>query len=79
MPELAASSPVQDPAFTEIESLLLQAADLAVQHGLDVETFLAGSWDAFLSSKPGLREALEDRELKAQLKRLRKRGLVGSA
>ncbi|MEJ7601335.1 MAG: hypothetical protein WKG01_25750 [Kofleriaceae bacterium] len=78
-PEPSAAPPVEDAGFTELENLLLRAADLAVQRGLDVEAFLAGSWDAFVSAKPGLREQLEDKELKAQLKRLRKRGLVASA
>ena len=37
------------------------------------------AWEACLEARPGLREKLVDKELKAQLRKLRKRGLVGQA
>jgi hypothetical protein len=37
------------------------------------------AWEACLEARPELREELADKELRAQLKKLRKRGLVGKA
>jgi hypothetical protein len=40
---------------------------------------MQAAWGACLDAQPGLREELADKELRAQLKKLRKRGLVASA
>jgi hypothetical protein len=59
--------------------LLRRAAQLAADVGMDSERFMEAAWDACLDARPGLRAELEDRELRSQLKKLRKRGLVARA
>ncbi len=63
----------------EVERLLDEAAQLAAKHGLATEAFMAAAWQRCLDSHPGLREELEDKELRSQLKKLRKQGLLGTA
>ncbi|HEV7556337.1 MAG TPA: hypothetical protein VGO00_12810 [Kofleriaceae bacterium] len=63
----------------ELVSLLTRAAELAAVHDLDNDRFMAAAWNACLDAHPGMREQLVDKELRSQLKRLRKRGLVGQA
>ena len=65
--------------LSELETLLSRAADLSARHDLAKEDFMAAAWNAFLESRPGLREELEERELKSQLKKLRKQGLLAQA
>jgi hypothetical protein len=77
----AAAPSVDDNASfpAELGNLLHQAAELAAKSGVATETFMAAAWAACLESHPGLREELEDKELKSQLKKLRKRGLIAMA
>jgi hypothetical protein len=72
-----------NPAVTkwpdEVGRLLDEAAKLAAKHGFPAEAFMAAAWQHCLDSHPGLREELEDKELRSQLKKLRKQGLLGTA
>lgn len=74
---------VQDPKQTkwqsEVGDLLTQAASLCVEHGLDVDTFLTGAWSAYVEARPGLREYLEELQLRNQLDELRQQGRLGEA
>ena len=63
----------------EIETLLGRAAALAADAGLAPEAFMQAAWKAFMDARPGLREELEVKQLRAQLRKLRKRGLLASA
>ncbi len=63
----------------EVGDLLAQAASLCVDHGLDVEEFLKGAWSAYVESRPGMKEYLEELQLKQQLEELRKVGRMGEA
>ncbi len=69
----------QTTSSREAVQLLRRAAQLAAEHGMDTDQFMQVAWTACLDARPGLREELEDKELRAQLKKLRKRGLVGTA
>jgi hypothetical protein len=71
------SNPNQDLA--ELEALLARAADLSARQEIPKEAFMAAAWNAYLEARPGLREEIEDRELKSQLKKLRKQGLMALA
>lgn len=64
---------------TEVGDLLAQAATLCVEHGLDVDTFLTGAWSAYVEARPGLREYLEELQIRNQLEELRKAGRLGEA
>lgn len=63
----------------KIEQLLASAAKLAAENGIPTEMFMAAAWQRCLDSHPGMREELETKELKSELKKLRKRGLVATA
>jgi hypothetical protein len=65
--------------WREVVQLLRQAARLAAERGSESEQFMQAAWAACLEARPGLREEIADKELRAQLKKLRKRGLVGIA
>ena len=67
------------PWHAEVGDLLAQAALLCVQHGLDVDTFMKGAWSAYVEARPGLRDYLEEMQLRNQLEELRKLGRMGEA
>jgi hypothetical protein len=67
------------PWYTEVSELLSHAAELCVQHGLDVDSFMKGAWSAYVESRPGMREQLEEMQLREQLEELRKLGRLGEA
>jgi hypothetical protein len=75
----ADEQPMGARELDKIERLLTRAAELAAEQGLDTEVFMNAAWEACLESRPGLREKLVDKELKAQLRKLRKKGLIGQA
>jgi hypothetical protein len=77
-PELLTEDP-SETSWGDIVELLRQAAELAAAGGAETERFMQAAWLACLDARPGLREELEDKELRAQLKKLRKRGLVADA
>jgi hypothetical protein len=63
----------------QIEQLLDSAAKLAAENGIPTEVFMAAAWQHCLDSHPGMREEIETKELKSELKKLRKRGLIATA
>jgi hypothetical protein len=65
--------------MTELQKLLAQAASLSVQQGLATDDFMQAAWNAHLDANPGMRDELIDRELRAQLKKLRRQGLLPQA
>jgi hypothetical protein len=81
-PEISTPSEVSTarvPWYTEVSQLLSHAAELCVQHGLDVDSFMKGAWSAYVESRPGLREHLEELQLREQLDELRRLGRLGEA
>jgi hypothetical protein len=67
------------PWHAEVGDLLAQAAELCVENGLDVDTFMKGAWSAYIEARPGLRDYLEEMQLRNQLEELRKAGRLGEA
>jgi hypothetical protein len=65
--------------MTELQKLLARAAELSVQQGLATDDFMNAAWNAHLDANPGMREQLIDRELRQQLKKLRRSGLMPQA
>ena len=59
--------------------LLARAAQVAAKDGVDSEAFVSAAYNAILDASPGMREELVDKELRKQLKTLRKQGLIGLA
>lgn len=74
----AADAPKQS-WHAEVGDLLAQAAQLCVENGLDVDTFLKGAWSAYIEARPGLRDYLEEMQIRNQLDELRKLGRIGEA
>lgn len=80
LPTAGEDPDVEETVFVaQLEALLARAAELAAAHGVPSEAFMSAAWNAHLDARPGLREELADKELKAQLRKLRKRGLIASA
>jgi hypothetical protein len=67
------------PWQAEVGELLAQAAELCVEHGLDVDTFMRGAWSAYIEARPGLRDYLEEMQLRSQLEEIRKLGRMAEA
>ena len=63
----------------ELKRLLAKAAELSTTHGIGTDEFMGAAWNAMLESNPGLRDELIDKELRVQLKKLRRQGLIGLA
>lgn len=63
----------------EAGDLLAQAAILCVANGLDVDTFMKGAWSAYIEARPGLKDQLEEIQLRNQLEELRKLGRMAEA
>ena len=80
-PETNDSEPIDAPRpwQAEVGRLLAQAAALCVQQGVDVETFMKGAWSAYVEARPGMREHLEEMQLRDQLDEIRKAGRMGEA
>lgn len=74
-----AASPEVKAWHEEVGDLLAQAAILCVQHGLDVDTFMKGAWSAYVEARPGLRDYIEEMQLRNQLEEIRKLGRMGEA
>lgn len=77
--EAPREEPVETVWLQEVSALLDKAAQIAAANGLDGDVFKRAAWNAYLDARPGLRQELEDKQLRAQLRKLRKRGLVGEA
>lgn len=59
--------------------MLARAAELAAKEGMDNEAFMGAAWNAVLDAHPGMREAIADKELRSQLRKWRKQGLIAEA
>lgn len=78
-PSMISNDAADKPWHAEVGDLLAQAAMLCVQHGLDVDTFMKGAWSAYIEARPGLRDYLEEMQLRNQLDEIRKLGRMGEA
>lgn len=72
-------TPMSRPNRDSVEALLARAAKLASSQAMESEEFMSAAWDAYLANHPGMREALADKALRSELRKLRKRGLIASA
>lgn len=71
--------PVSDELETHAaswEDLLVQAA---ARCDVDPDLFIRGAWAAYMDARPGMREQLEELQLRAQLEALRRDGRIGLA
>ncbi len=63
----------------ELNELLARAAELSVEHDVDVEPFVRSAYSAYLEARPGMREYLEEMQLRATLEEMRSEGRIASA
>lgn len=82
-PETNESEPIDAPRLqpwqAEVGRLLTQAAALCVQEGVDVDSFMKGAWSAYVEARPGMRDYLEEMQLRDQLEEIRKLGRMAEA
>ena len=81
-PEASESEPIEAhglPWQIEVGRLLTRAAAICVEQGVDVEAFMKGAWSAYVESRPGMRDYLEEMQLRDQLEEIRKAGRMGQA
>ena len=81
-PETHEPEPIDAPRLpwqAEVGRLLTQAASLCVEHGIDLETFMKGAWSAYVEARPGMRDYLEEMQLRDQLEEIRRTGRMGEA
>ena len=67
------------PWHAEVDKFLAHAAELCVANDIDVDTFMKGAWSAYVEARPGLRDYIEELQLRNHLDELRKAGRVGEA
>ena len=68
---------VKAPTKTKTWEDLLDEA--AVGCDVEVDAFVRGAWAAYVDARPGMRERLEEAQLRAQLDELRKSGQIAQA
>jgi hypothetical protein len=74
------SEPIEaKPWHAEVGQILTHAAELCVEHGVDLDAFMRGAWSAYLEARPGMRDYLEEQQLRDQLDEIRKLGHMGQA
>ena len=74
-----ANQPENKAWVDEVSELLARAAELCVEHDVDVDPFVRGAYSAYLEARPQMKEALEELHLKQQLEEMRKLGRIASA
>ena len=73
------SQPIRLPWHAEVGQFLTHAAELCVEHGVDLDGFMKGAWSAYVEARPGMRDYLEELQLRNQLDEIRKSGGMGEA
>ena len=63
----------------EVSELLARAAQLCVEHDVDMDPFVRGACSAYLEARPGMREYLEEMQLREALEEMRRGGRIASA
>ena len=64
---------------SEVSELLARAAQLCVEHDVEMDPFVRGAYSAYLEARPGMREYLEEQQLKATLDAMRTQGRIAEA
>jgi len=64
---------------SEVRELLSRAAQLSVEHDVDLDRFVRQSYAAYFAARPGLQEELADQQLADQIEELRRNGRIALA
>jgi hypothetical protein len=65
--------------FERVWQLLLEAARIAAEGKMDVETFTSAGFRAYVKNSPEIIQAIEDSQLAAQVEELRRIGRLATA
>lgn len=68
-----------EPWQRAAHDLLAQAARLCAGHGVELDAFARAASIAYFNARPGLRERMEEMQLRAHIAQLRQRGRLGRA
>lgn len=77
--EITVTAPPKQPWQTEVDELLARAAALCAENGVDLGSFVQAASSAYVEARPGMREWLEEMQLRAQLAHARQHGRVAEA
>ena len=74
-----ANEPENKEWQSEVSELLTRAAELCVENSVDMDPFMRGAAAAYFAARPGLREQLEEMQLRATLQTMRDDGKIARA
>ncbi|HEY5950505.1 MAG TPA: hypothetical protein VIV40_33670 [Kofleriaceae bacterium] len=74
-----ANEPTQKSWQNQVSELLARAARLCVDNNVDMDPFIRGAYSAYLEARPGMREYLEELQLKETLQAMREGGKIATA
>jgi hypothetical protein len=63
----------------EVSELLSRAAEICVENNIDADPFVRGAYAAYLEARPGMREYLEELQLRQTLEEMRRVGRIATA
>lgn len=67
------------PWSAEVSELLARAAELCVEHDIELDPFVRGAYSAYIVASPGAAQERADRQLTEQLDELRRSGRIAQA
>ena len=74
------ANPPEDKNWqNEVSELLARAAQLCVEHDIEMDPFVRGACSAYLEARPGMREYLEEKQLREALEEMRRGGRIATA
>ena len=74
-----ANQPTTKSWQNEVSELLARAAKLCADHGVEIDPFVSGAVAAYFDARPGMRERLEEMQLRATLDQMRASGRIATA
>jgi hypothetical protein len=74
-----ANEPQKKSWQSDVGKLLARAAQVAVENGVDMEAFMKGAASSYFDARPGMREYLEEMQLRETLQQMRDDGRIATA
>lgn len=67
------------PWRAEVNELFARLAELCVENEVELDSFMGAAYSAYVDARPGLRDWLEEQQLRAQLDQVRQNGRMAEA
>jgi hypothetical protein len=74
-----ANEPQKKSWQSDVGKLLARAAQVAVESDVDMEAFMKDAAQSYFDARPGMREYLEEMQLRATLQQMRDDGRIATA